>query len=276
MARAYLEALARGDAKAALDLGPRVPDSPTLSDTALRRQRELAPITDIGVERTVAFSDETWVYVDYTLGDDRISSRVLHVSKVGSGWQLASTVVRVRVSGKVPGLTMLGVPVGEATEVLAFPGPHGFASTSPVYTAVEQDVDGYARYPETTPRQARLTVGLTDAAERDGVAAGVAALRACELSTEAQPAGCPQHAVASAGVTWHIVRGLDDLVARTGLDGTPELFGSITWTATVPGEQPITSSTPVHVPVSFETIPPTVHFGRGTRPCPVDQRDGAS
>ena len=144
VAQSYLEALARGDAQAALALSAtEPPNSDLLTDDVLRKQLDALPIGGIEILGEVAdpeeSEDRTSVRVAVTLGDKRTESKIRMVRSDGA-WKLDSSFVEVTTFATIAGssrstLVAFGVPVGDTGEFYAFPGPLDLTTSSP-YIAV--------------------------------------------------------------------------------------------------------------------------------------------
>ncbi len=134
--RAYLDALARGDAQAALALSDAQPASTTfLSDEVLKKQIERWPITGIEVTDQPGAQGFAMIKAKAEFGGKPSETEVV-VRKRGGEWKLDSATLNVVVSkysDKSPEhtLTLFGQPIGDVDNVYVFPGYLEFGSSNP-------------------------------------------------------------------------------------------------------------------------------------------------
>jgi hypothetical protein len=140
-AEAYLEALADGDADAALAFGKARPSSTQyLTNEILRKQIELSPITDLRVTEASPQSDyapipQALLQVSANFGGE-YSQAQLVMRKFGDEWQFDNSFVQLKIGvptvpdKSMESLTILGVPTGGADSVYVFPGALDIKSTS--------------------------------------------------------------------------------------------------------------------------------------------------
>ncbi|CAN5431786.1 hypothetical protein BH09ACT8_BH09ACT8_43580 [soil metagenome] len=137
--KAYLDALARGDADTALSLGNTAPRSRKyVTDSMLREQLNTWPITNIVVtqDKTLDSSDTALIQAAADFGDKH-SEGVIPVERVGGRWKLKSATVNIDTMAQIsPGgpagtLSVLGEPLGNDDNFDVFPGYLGIASTIP-------------------------------------------------------------------------------------------------------------------------------------------------
>ena len=159
VAKAYLEALARGDAKAALDLGAAQPgSSDLLTGDVLKQQIKMLPISNIeilGETPDPRDSGKATVKVAARLGDKRTETKISVVNSDGR-WKLESAFVNVGTQGGRPidtgavgkdltlqpmspdsTLLIFGKPIDKSGHFYAFPGALQVKSSSP-YIDVNQ------------------------------------------------------------------------------------------------------------------------------------------
>jgi hypothetical protein len=147
VAKAYLEALSRGDAKTALSYGASAPESTDLlTDEVLKKQLDKAAITDIEIlgEDNPPGADQknTAVRVAAKLGGKRTESKLAMVH-VDGGWKLSSAAVNVgTLAGNVdvsPDRTLLifGKPIDKSGHFYVFPGYFELTTSTP-YLVVNQ------------------------------------------------------------------------------------------------------------------------------------------
>lgn len=133
----YLEALARGDAAAALAYGDTRPAQPNLlTDDILRQQLAQWPLTNITILSQEAAGAEANVHVSADFGDQTSDATVL-VRKNDSGqWKLPSAAIKIAGSdspmvpmGAARTTTVFGQPI-PAAGTYVFPGYLQLGSTS--------------------------------------------------------------------------------------------------------------------------------------------------
>jgi hypothetical protein len=137
--KAYLDALARGDADTALSLGDAQPVSRRyVTDTMLREQLKTWPITNIVVTqgKTTDSSDTALVQAAADFGDKH-SEGTIPLEKVNGRWKLKSatvnidTMAQISPDGPAATLSVLGEPLGKDDHFDVFPGYLGITSTIP-------------------------------------------------------------------------------------------------------------------------------------------------
>ncbi|BBX06942.1 DUF4878 domain-containing protein [Mycolicibacterium aichiense] len=138
--KAYLEALAKGDADGALALGVAQPASKKfLTNDALKLQISKWPITNIEITEDTSKTEPgnmALVKVSANFGDHH-SEGQLPVKKTNDGWKLESATINVDTmsgilgSGPATSLSILGKPLGQDTHLYVFPGYLDMKSTVP-------------------------------------------------------------------------------------------------------------------------------------------------
>ena len=137
--KAYVDALARGDADTALSLADAQPVSRRyVTDSMLREQLKTWPITNIVVtqDKTLDSSDTAVVHASADFGDKH-SEGTIPVEKVGGRWKLKSatvnidTMAQISPDGPAATLSVLGEPLGKDDHFDVFPGYLGIKSTIP-------------------------------------------------------------------------------------------------------------------------------------------------
>lgn len=196
----YLEALAKGDAEAALSFGTDHPASKELlTDDILKQQIEKMPISNIRILGDDSNNDISigQVHVTANFGD-QVSDSTLMLKKSGNKWKLDSAAVRLDYSTQASSskaaatLTAFGKPVGTSV-VYVFPGFMDWGSNNQ-----NLQVDGkpllldtlssYTSSYTTMPK-----VDLSDSARSSIVGNIKSLLDGCARSTSTSPANCPQH-----------------------------------------------------------------------------------
>lgn len=135
----YLDALANGDADAALNLGIAQPASRKyVTADMLEKQLKNWPITNIVVtqDKTLESANTALVHASADFGDKH-SQAAIPVQKVDGRWKLKGATVSVDTMAQIsPGgpaatLSVLGEPLGKDDHFDAFPGYLGITSTIP-------------------------------------------------------------------------------------------------------------------------------------------------
>ncbi|MGV0687784.1 hypothetical protein [Mycolicibacterium thermoresistibile] len=215
----YLEALARGDAEAALSYGAGEPASKELlTDEILKSQIEKMPISNIRIlsddsDNGVGFGK---VHATVNFGD-QVSDVTFLMKKSGNVWKLDSAAVRLDLSTQASSnramstLTVFGKTVGDSVLYL-FPGYIEWGTNNKNVTAQGQPLlldalTGYAG--GSAPK-----IVLSDSARKSITSAVRSYLDECARSKSLSPEGCPQRAfeygAVDGTVTWH-APGTDNL-----------------------------------------------------------------
>jgi hypothetical protein len=225
--RAYLQALASGDAATALSYAKTKPaDMSLLTDEVLAVSHQRAPITDIWVNPFAA--DDFRVAATYRRGGEPIST-VFNVSRVGIAWRLDDVVTPVgyafRQQGADARVKVNGVAVTAAQSVV-FPGSY---TVTPVVDYLRVD-DG--DFEVNTPSETmswdldpalRLseagTIAFRDAAKAE-LASGLKSKTLDAFGDDIFRNSISEESdgTSGAGVKWTVVGGsFDDLVVK-GVD----------------------------------------------------------
>ena len=135
--KAYLEALAKGDADGALSLAAAQPASRKfLTPEMLKQQIDHWPIKNIVILDDSSKSgggDDAAVKAAADFGDKH-SEGLIMVKKTGGVWKLASATINIATmseilsAGPATALTILGKPLGQDPHVYVFPGYLGVKS----------------------------------------------------------------------------------------------------------------------------------------------------
>lgn len=204
MVTAYLEALSRGDAEAALSYSADQPASTDLlTDEILKQQIDEMPISNIRI-----LSDDAngsvgmgTVHVTVNFGD-KLSDATLMVQKKDGEWKLDSGTVRVdntSMGGGYDGasstLTAFGTPVGDSV-FYVFPGFIEWGSDSDYIDVPSGDplmldalgVGGYVS-------MSSITYELSDSGQEAIRTAVDDALAVCAQSHAMEPPNCPQYLI---------------------------------------------------------------------------------
>ncbi|MGW5523730.1 hypothetical protein [Gordonia sp. NPDC003950] len=269
--RAFLDALARADGSTARRLIVAVPSMAFLTDDALARQHEAAPIGDVRItdtgttgiteatdstaETSAPTGDRAVVGAAFRIGDHAVSTTYT-LTRDHRRWLVTDGVRSVSVAASpIPGLTLFGITVAGRASAYVFPGRLLWGSTNP-YLAVAAP-DGTATDAADVPggSAATPTPDLVAALSESGRRAVDAAVRGhldgCAASTQADAStdrpGCVQRLYRDArpgSVQWTAQDDLDDLVVDVGqADPTRvSVFGSVTWQVTFTptyGDRPV-------------------------------------
>jgi len=198
--KGYLEALARGDAEAALSHSNDLPASKEfLTDEILKKQIAQWPITNIRIlndDSTATGSiGFAMVHVVANFGD-KVSDTNLEVKKEHGHWKLTTAAIKVTASpGAASGnaaaktLTLFGKPIGDSTAYV-FPGWTEVGSTN-AYIAVTAKPLLLDQLSSVTGRWMDATFALSDAGRDAANAQLVAAMTNCQRSNLLAPPGCP-------------------------------------------------------------------------------------
>ncbi|AXK76914.1 MULTISPECIES: DUF4878 domain-containing protein [Mycobacteriaceae] len=271
-AKAYLEALASGDAEAALSLGLNAPaTTDLLTDDVLRQQIEKAPITAISVpDGTAPMGDFAMVPVSAKFGDE-VSSASLTMRKANGEWKVQNSAVKIDFSAvlginkSLADLTIFGTPA--TGPVYVFPGwvDYGSSNANLSYkgpTLLLNQLDSFLLFNSVTPT---LSPSATDAINTrllDDLAK-------CTASRLFAPPGCPLK-VSPAG----LVDGTAQWGPLTDLGNIKQMFNPYNMTVSIVGTivSNFTASTPGGAPstgkitgvisgsADLSTDPPTVTY----------------
>lgn len=281
--RAFLDALARTDGATARRLivtGPAAGPSTTfLTDDALARQQEAAPIGDVRItgtgttgtseatdttaESPAPTGDRAVVGAAFRIGDHAVSTTYTLTRNQGR-WLLADGVRSVSIAASpIPGLTLFGIPVAGHASAYVFPGRLVWGSADP-YLAVAAP-DGTATDAADVPGGSAaiptpdLVAALSESGRRAVDAALTRHLDGCASSRQADAStdrpGCVQRLFRDArpgSVQWTAPDDLDDLVVDVDqADPTRvSVFGSVTWQV---GYTPTYGDRPVRTTVEQPT-----------------------
>ena len=234
----YLQALAAGDAAAAIRASSPVPSGPFVTDGVLAAQRRAAPLHDIAVSDHAGSGSRDEVDARYWFGTRQVRTRVAVVKTHGQ-WrvQYGTVALDVRYARHIPGLLVWGRPVG--TDVIrVFPGPVRFGSTDPDLVLLDKESSDFATAPTVGWGAPYLDVELSGAGRSRAVGATVRMLRSCQAAVRLEPAGCPQRAydyeAMGRPVSWRLV-GDPASALDVRFDGPTyrkvRVSGEVAWTA---------------------------------------------
>lgn len=196
--KGYLEALARGDAAAALSYGSGEPGSMDfLTDEILKKQIEKMPITDIKIlndssKGSISFGQ---VHVSVKFGN-KTSDETLSLKRSGKEWKFENAAIKLdRMDSGVMEkarhvTTLFGSPLPDSA-VYVFPGWLDLASSTPNLEVTSNPVllDGLRGY--SSFYNLDVKVGITDAGKRAADRAIRDAVGKCTRTSALAPANCP-------------------------------------------------------------------------------------
>ncbi|MDG4669363.1 hypothetical protein [Mycobacterium sp. 236(2023)] len=260
--QAYLEALARGDAQAALSYGLIAPpDNTFLTDEVLKKQIEKAPITDIQI---VESSDTGKVHVIANFGDYAVDED-LYLKRDGDGpWKLETAALPLNFRnenapagvGLIDAVTIYGENIPKSGRPYVFPGPIEYGSSNPNYTVT---IDNPVYLLNHIPWGANLNYrfDITDAGKEAVKKAMMPVVVECAKSTELSVPDCPQRAripgMVEGTATWEPPTTLDDVEFVSFIhnwDGMQSVSGSITFPGIIHRDNPPRDE-PTNRPFSF-------------------------
>jgi hypothetical protein len=194
--RGYLEALSRGDAKAALSYSNDEPgEKEFLTDDILKKQIEHSPITEIKILNDDSSYGMSRVHVSAKFGD-KVSDETISMKKSGNSWKLDNAAIKIEpknygISDDAnKTLTLFGASVSDHTTYV-FPGWQDWGSSNDNLEVKSDAVllNGLSYFSFSS---ANLDFTLSDAGTTAVKKAIVSALQACVASTSLEPPGCPQ------------------------------------------------------------------------------------
>jgi cytochrome c551/c552 len=216
--QAYLEALARGDATAALAWADTPPsEAGLLTDEVLATSLARAPLTAIQVDASTGGASYEQVAARYRIGGQPVSAN-FDVVRSGGQWKLDEVSAPARLAlldtGEA-GLELNGTVVA-ATEVQLFPGSYALTTTDPRFRIAAGTfvVEGPGRSPDLYSAELALSSQGRTAIE----SASRRHLNDCVDRRQLMPKGCGFGAKAAEGVTfapsgisWRVVSGREQL-----------------------------------------------------------------
>jgi hypothetical protein len=190
---AYLQALAAGDAVAALAYAAEpAPTGRLLTNEVLAESRERAALTKIDVP-VVEDQSAKSVSATYTLGDS-IVSESFDVVKVGDTWKLSRAVKDLDLSfivdGSVP-VKINGVKVAE-TSVAVLPGSNAFTTGLPYVGYGSKNVV-LVRSPYVEADTYRIQSQLTKSGKKAVISATRKSYNNCLDEHSLKPKNCPMN-----------------------------------------------------------------------------------
>jgi len=239
----YLDALARGDAAAALALSANKPNATSsfLTDSMLKTALLASPITAINVPANQSTTTPATILASYQLGGKTVQAHFTVQDWKQAGWLLDGGFLNLDISSltaKGVPLTMNGIDVTKMDKVPLFPGVYTLASSNPMLTLVNGSFT--IEYPESNPTFSQFSFTLSEAGVAGIQAAAQAKLTECLTSKELQPTDCgfgvdpTAYEVDPATITWRLAQDSPDLtVIAPSLDAGSYTTATATATVTV-------------------------------------------
>lgn len=133
----YFDALAAADPDAIFGLVRNdLPDRTFLTKEIVAAAVRANPITNVKLTELESSKYSAQVQADYTI-DDRTQTEKFYLSTQDGRWYLSSITATLYVKSLSPadtGLTVNGVPVGDAESIAVFPGGYTLATSGDTYT----------------------------------------------------------------------------------------------------------------------------------------------
>lgn len=188
----YLNALADGDAKTARNLVGETSSNSLLSDEVLKKSLELAPMTNISVDKDSIQEDsyDATISATFDLGDETFTRDFSVYDSYSDGWAIQDGLVSVSLSAfKGLGPTLNGVKTSESY-VEMFPGVYEIGLSVDAFT-VDGDSNTFAFTDDTTYSDNEdLKPVLTKEAHKTFTNLVTASLKEClALTTLSTPCG---------------------------------------------------------------------------------------
>jgi hypothetical protein len=252
--KGYLEALAKGDAAAALSYGLNPPpDKTLLTDEVLKKQLDKLPITDIKIVK----SDESGeVQVTANFGDNAVDETLyLKRGADGGAWKLENVAYPLDFKSDggyespalIASIALFGKPIPSSARPYLFPGWVDVGNSNPnVATTVANPT--FLLRSLAHGVNPNFGFQLTDAGREAAKKAILPVLIECAKSRELSPPNCPQNAAfygeRSIGPpTWTPPQNLDELDLPDDItaEGTIDVYGSVKFGLTLQSSIPALS-----------------------------------
>jgi hypothetical protein len=189
---AYLEALAAGDATAALSYAADpAPTGPLLTDKVLAESMKRTPLTEIDVP-VVENQNANSVSATYKLGKSNVSE-TFDVVKVADRWKLSRAVkdldIAFLIDGPVP-VRINGVKVTEES-VAVLPGSYAFTTGLPYVGYGSKNVV-LVKSPYVQADTFNIQSQLTSSGKKAAISAAKKSYNKCLQAHSLNPRNCPQ------------------------------------------------------------------------------------
>jgi hypothetical protein len=242
--RAYLAALASGDADTALSYSAARPtDTTYLTSDFLTQMMAVHPIANVIIPDDQPTQSPATIHATYVLGETNVEAHFT-VQQHDRKWLLDGGYLTLDLSslnGWGQPLTLNGVDLGESGKVQVFPGVYTLTlKDTPMINIVNPAFT--IAYPEANPTFDQMSLTLSE----DGLsrirAAADQKLNNCLASRELQPAGCgfgfagaETGTVDPATITWTLRESSDLSTVPLALDGssTSIALGEVSITASI-------------------------------------------
>lgn len=199
--RAYLEALARGDAAAALSFSDDQPAAKEfLTNDVLKKQIAQWPITNIRILNDDSLTGTmAMVHVAVNFGDN-VADEIVDATKGAKGvWKIKQPAVKLSFkynttsAAALKTLTLFGTPVDTSKTTYVFPGWVDLGTSNPNISVKQPNrpfLLDQLKYEESP----MLNFEISEAGHAAIDTAVKAALAQCARSTDLHPENCPQYA----------------------------------------------------------------------------------
>lgn len=199
--RGFLEAVAAGNAAAAIGFAANPPaDKSLITDAVLKESASRAPLTAISVPvgKTPPSGDTTTVDATFKLGEETVTQQ-FPLTKVGDDWKLANPYATVSLSEvKLDNLPMLinGVKTTGDSAVLL---PGSYKLTTGLKAIGYGEDEFVVKSATGQPTMPTTAATLTEAGTKTFISAAKAALKNCLAKREVAPNGCPNFVTTGPG-----------------------------------------------------------------------------
>lgn len=252
--KGYLEALAKGDAAAALSFAlNQPPDKTLLTDEVLKKQIEKLPITGIKIVKS---DDRGKVQVTANFGDNAVDETLyLKQGADGGAWKLENVAYPLDFKSDggyespalIGSITVFGKPIPSSGRPYLFPGWVDLGNSNPnVATTLANPTFLLGSLDHGV--NPNFGFQLTDAGREAAKKAILPVLIECAKSHELSPPNCPQnasfYAERSIGPpTWTPPANLDDLDLPDDItaQGTIDVYDSVEFGLTLQSSIPALS-----------------------------------
>ena len=188
----YLQAVAKGDAKAAVSyaVDPSAVNTTYLTPAVLAASAKLAPLTDIQVG--ASDPDATTVPVSYRLGSSQVSTSYEVMKTSDDQWKLVTVATDLDLTAlqdeSIP-MIMNGTKVKPGS-FSVLPGMYRFTTGQKNFDYGKRP-DLVVRYPSDFPDITRITPGVSSAGRKAALSALRKSWSKCLRSEDPKPGGCP-------------------------------------------------------------------------------------
>lgn len=198
----YFDALAAADPDAIFGLVRNdLPDRTFLTKEIVTAAVQANPITNVKLTELESSKYSAQVQADYTI-NDRTQTEKFYLSTQDGRWYLSSITATLYVKSLSPadtGLTVNGVPVGDAESIAVFPGGYTLATSGDTYTFSKTKlvVEGLT----SSTNVYDIKVQLSDSALKSFRAATKSLVNSCKKPGSLKNANCDINFRPPSGVT---------------------------------------------------------------------------